>query len=211
MVDLSHWDVAMDFTGEEAAALIVGIDPAMPGYVRTTSRPVLERMERSYGTACAQSHPTYEFEETADALPSISLSSAKEDEGRPGFEHYLHGWLTDDARSGFDIPQRFDRAEIVRWLGVVDATSKYQFDLGPTSTRGDAEIDPSDFPDELDAANIAFRSVKNGYGDQSATPKNRTIAFLQENYPRLSNEAVQRIATVANPDKTTGRKKREAE
>lgn len=75
----------------------------------------------------------------------------------------------------------------------------------------EADIDPSDLPHELSAANIAFRAVTNGHGDPTATFKNRLIHYLENNFPGLNNEAVQRIATVANPDKAPGRKKRSAE
>ncbi len=67
--------------------------------------------------------------------------------------------------------------------------------------------DPTDLPKELDAANIAFRAVLNGYGKHTATRRNRTIAYLKENYKDFKPDAIKRIATVANPDKTTGRKK----
>lgn len=72
------------------------------------------------------------------------------------------------------------------------------------------DIDPSDLPIELDAANMAYRAVLNGYGS-SDTFRNRLIEYLFETFPYLKNDAIQRIATVANPDKTTGRKKREKE
>ena len=68
------------------------------------------------------------------------------------------------------------------------------------------EIDPMDLPQELDLANMAFRAVMNGYGDQNATPKNRLIDYLSKIYPHLKLEAIRRIATVANPDKARGRK-----
>jgi hypothetical protein len=68
-------------------------------------------------------------------------------------------------------------------------------------------IDPSDFPYELDAANIAFTAVSKGHGDQNLTFKKRLIEYLEENYKGFSSQAIQRIATVANPDKSTGRQK----
>lgn len=74
----------------------------------------------------------------------------------------------------------------------------------------DHYIDPSDLPEELSIANIAYRAVSNGYGDPAATFRNRLIAYL-ETECQLLPEAVQRISTVANPDKSTGRKKREKE
>lgn len=73
------------------------------------------------------------------------------------------------------------------------------------------DVDPSDLPAELDAANLAFRAVLNGYGEARTTFKNRLIDYIQKNFSNLNNEAVQRIATVANPDKGRGRKKRDTE
>jgi hypothetical protein len=70
-----------------------------------------------------------------------------------------------------------------------------------------SDIDPSDLPRELDAAMMAFRAVTNGYGDTSATFKNRLIDYLEKSFEHLGKEAIQRIAIVANPDKSTGRKK----
>ncbi len=69
------------------------------------------------------------------------------------------------------------------------------------------EFDPSDLPEELSIANIAFRAVTNGYGGTLTTVRNRLIDYVKKTYPNLSNDAVLRIATVANPDKVRGRKK----
>lgn len=71
----------------------------------------------------------------------------------------------------------------------------------------ESEFDPLDFPEELDAARIAFRAVVKGSEGVGTTIKNRLIDYVKKNYPSLGNDAVMRIATVANPDKTRGRKK----
>ncbi len=42
MENLSHWNAALSFTAEEAAALIVGVDALSPEYVRTKSKPVYD-------------------------------------------------------------------------------------------------------------------------------------------------------------------------
>ena len=85
-----------------------------------------------------------------------------------------------------------------------DADSAYSLNDGGSLSA--IEIDPSDLPDELSAANIAFRAVSNGYGDENSTFKNRLIGYLQKNFPGIGSEAISRVATVANPDKTRGRK-----
>jgi len=79
--------------------------------------------------------------------------------------------------------------------------------IGATEQITELNLDPADLPEELHVANIAFRAVTNGYGDKTATFKNRLIDYLEVNFIGLNNEAVQRIATVANPDKGRGRKK----
>lgn len=94
--------------------------------------------------------------------------------------------------------------------GVDFSVNKAEQLIG-SPNEGDAEIDPCDFPMELDAANLAFRAVSNGFGDQSATFKNRLVDYLERNFAELKPETMQRIATVANPDKSTGRKKRDKE
>ena len=69
-------------------------------------------------------------------------------------------------------------------------------------------LDPSDLPEELQAANIAFRAVSNGFGNPEATFKSRLVAYLETSSFDLGQEAIKRIATVANPAKEPGRRRR---
>lgn len=71
----------------------------------------------------------------------------------------------------------------------------------------DNYVDPGDYPDELFAAIDAYRGVTNGYGEPMKPFKERIIDLLRDRHPSLGNEAVKRIATVANKDKSPGRKK----
>ena len=100
------------------------------------------------------------------------------------------------------------------WMKFFDESRDFQdADFSPNISNNegvpseDSDVDPSDLPPELDAANMAFRAVTNGFGDQSATARNRLVIYLKTHYPDFKDEQVQRIATVANPDKSTGRKK----
>jgi hypothetical protein len=71
------------------------------------------------------------------------------------------------------------------------------------------DIDPSDYPKELDAALMAFRAVRNGYPRGSTdtyTFKRRIETYLEEHYPSLPASAKDRIATVANADNAPGRR-----
>lgn len=98
---------------------------------------------------------------------------------------------TDRARVGCEIQRLRERQ--------AEAEAKKLDVLGPVQ-----EIDPTDLPTELDAANLAFRAVVNGYGDQSRKPRIRLVDYLKKHYPKFGVEAVDRIATVANPVKTPG-------
>lgn len=139
MADLSHWDVAIDFTGEEVAALVLGKDPAEASYARTVSKPLYELTERCYNFArdwhrdrlaplgdndgCQAPH----------MLECIRMPRMVEDQ-EPGSSHYYYDWLCDDEKSGFQT-QRFSRQELVRWLAAVQVNSIYPFDRQNSSTN----------------------------------------------------------------------------
>jgi len=235
--NLSKWDFAFEFMLYEAAALIVGIDPAEI-YVETKPakdnpriydyhehpqiKPVIDRMKLSYfdayelftsmrdgGWTCSHTEPL-----SNNILRSRRMMGVPLGIGSP----YLPldpamGKTLDDLFAPVEDlcvyeTAKFHRHEIARWLSAIGMKSVYQFDL-PTTTvvQSDPDIDPADLPVELDAANMAYRAVLNGYGNQSDTFKNRLINYLQMTYTDLKTEAVQRIATVANPDKAVGRKR----
>lgn len=216
MMDISHWDSAVDFSGFEAAALIQGVDPnSTDGLV---CKPLNERLKRFYMFAREWHRAVYEDPLWAyqmenrrhEMLESIGLKNLCDDlSGHVLTEHDFVGELL-GKRLNYEN-QRFTRDELVRWLSAHGLKSKYQFTdaINVDSEDGsDAnDVDPQDFPVELDIANVAFRAVTNGFGDQTATFKNRLICYLETRHSKLSAEAIQRIATVANPVKQPGRKK----
>ena len=124
------------------------------------------------------------------------------------YRDVLFEWMA-DTRSQ-EENQTFSRQELARWLSVIGMTSVYEFEREGAGATNDSvsesEIDPSDLPDELSAANIAFRAITKGYGKQSKTQRAKLEDFLRETYPAFGPTRIDRIATVANPDKTTGRK-----
>lgn len=70
-----------------------------------------------------------------------------------------------------------------------------------------------DLPKGLDAANIAYQAVCNGYGDQATPFAERIKQFVRENWPAgtFSKEAIERIGVIANQDTKTGPKRKKAE
>lgn len=123
---------------------------------------------------------------------------------------YVCGWMSSDLREFFaQSDLDFPESEINKLQR--NNPSPIAIKAATTEAIGDAGIDPIDLPDEMQLAGIAYRAVINGYGDRAATFKNRLIDYLEKTYTDLKSEAVKRIATVANPDKTTGRKRRDRE
>jgi hypothetical protein len=215
--DLSHWDFAERFSAYDAAALILGIEPRDSNEQQWRIGIVRDRIERDFDRAESAAlfskgrvYPGYT--EPTGILTSISLAEFRR--GTYGRDYEKGDW--EPGKFGFHFDCRFDKQEFARpaiaqWLSETGMASEYQFDRASKSQQEPETFDPSDLPDELHAANIAFRAVSNGHGDQSATFKNRLTVYLQENFKDLGAEAIARIATVANPDKSRGRKNRSAE
>lgn len=138
MIDLSHWNYATDFTGEAAAALAVGLDPAQPEYRRTGSNPIYERMERHFNEAkrlCQEDVQQWDgppLMNKSEVLESIDLQRLCTDED-PEDGAYFQRWFRDEKLSGFDT-QRFTRQEMARWLLEVGIPSRYQFSSVITDT-----------------------------------------------------------------------------
>ena len=132
MADLSHWDFALDFTGEESASLIAGIDPAQNGFAREKVAPVLSRIERSYELAWGH-YRDYYIADPSDLNAKLPKDALQSRDMHRKFEHALDhegkvqfaGWLLDEA-SDFER-QRFSRTQLADWLDAIGLTSVYRF------------------------------------------------------------------------------------
>jgi hypothetical protein len=213
--ELDHWHFANEFDCVEAASLILGLEPRESSDDWPRVRVIVGRMESDYKAGLMQSRPSDPFgylPPQASALKSVEWEAlemlARGDAG----EVALAEWLLDKRANAFDH-QRFSRDAIVEWLAHVGGSSVYPFDRAALTAGQvtERDIDPADLPEELQIANIAFRAVLNGYGAPGERFKKRLRAYLEEHYSMLSGEAMERIATVANPDKTPGRVKAELE
>lgn len=234
MADISHWDFAENFSGYEVAALILGLEPSelLEGMPRI--RVITDRLELDFKRALKDSDA--EFSLSADSLearkaegvislPSVRLLELEDGCWGLGEDGPLLDWIEDQEQTKFDL-QKFSRAKIVLWIAAAGVNSVYRFDkkMQPPTDEGSKSqppadldstsqtisyIDPAELPEELDAANIAYRAVLNGFGETTGTFKTRLVYFLKLNYPKFKSETVERIAMVANPDKSPGRRKRE--
>lgn len=222
MADLSKWDFEKTFTPTQIDLLIQGIDPNDSNASRTIRGPIFQRLERAYARIIGG------YVEQDDDIPwqdrhvlndptALKSTALRQYEDFPDDDDRM-GWILGNE-SDFE-KQTFHREDIRSWLenSGLSTSSKYDFGRGLAVKSVDElrasnapDIDPTDLPEELDAANMAFRAVATGYGDQSATQRNRLVDYLKTHYSAFKSEQVERIATVANPDKSTGRKKRGSE
>ena len=224
MTNLSNWDFSADFTGAEVVALAFGLDPNRTPSLASEEimfAPALERMKQCYDKARDYYQQSMSPPEFPDWIAPVDMLLSADMRWHICHTdiadvHYcdFYQWVTNDERSRFET-QRFPRQDIIQWLAAIAGASVYAFDKAASVTSNVAdvvapapEIDPEDLPYELDCANVAFRAVTNGYGDPAATFKNRLLGYLNEKHSALAPDAISRIATVANPDKSPGRPKR---
>jgi hypothetical protein len=132
MGNLTHWDAAIAFNAEEAAALAIGIDPGEPGYLRTKSKHLYERMEHCYRARKSwlqlPDNAVVHWDEIGitnhdQMLDSIEMHyQSMQFDFDDGKQFAL--WMTDASRSAFEA-QRFSRQEFSRWLAAIGVESLY--------------------------------------------------------------------------------------
>lgn len=147
MDSLAHWDYAVQFSGYQAAALILGIDPGKPESPQSNESPVIavyERLALHYGHALTR-HYHGAFRTCSDdeqemqaniafELPSATLSKLSEswerDQDEPWAQesHAFTEWLLDGQRHDFGC-QSFSREALVKWLRATGLESVYQFNI----------------------------------------------------------------------------------
>lgn len=136
-MNLSHWDIAVDFTGSQAAALALGIDPDDTSSKQGKSLPLYQRMESCYNSKkdwlWGDMGPMEDgLIAKSDMLESLELSWwALERE--PGTWGDYCDWVKTDIESHF-AQQRFTRHELARWLAEVKFDSQYKFGIDSSDT-----------------------------------------------------------------------------
>ena len=187
-MDLSHWDFAEHFSGYDAAALILGLEPRESENDQYRVNVVADRLALHYNYALQRfiwevTDPEQRANDDPIASPPVELQSVKMSELHR--QAWIHGadaplseWLSSRKQIQFDN-QKFERASIALWLSAINMKSVYLFARNSDPAKHtatdqiDLDIDPTDLPIELDAANLAFRAVRNGYGEKSDTFKTK--------------------------------------
>lgn len=148
MAHLTHWDFAENFSGFDAAALILGIEPRESADDDDSRiRVVIDRMELHYNHALKRHyHEVFQiaienFQDTKANRP-FELESVQMNglHGQCNFddeETPFSDWLASEHQSQFEY-QMFSRHVVADWLSAICLKSKYQFRLGQPSI--DSEV-----------------------------------------------------------------------
>ena len=208
MTDFSHWDFAENFSGYDAAALILGIEPTEGSNEQARIGPVVTRMKKCY-LASRSTVADVQRQDGSNAdfnkylLPKKLLSNgllARVAQPRNG----LDIWLNDVRCFGFD-EQEFSRDELTRWLSVIRIKSIYQFDLKQpdaiqnTSGRWPWGNHHTQLLGHLEAAAREFWVKYDPQNQKGTAPKrDEVIAWLRTR--KVSNQTATAIATILRPD-----------
>lgn len=136
MPDLSDWDIATDFTGDQIAALILGIDPRQSDFKSSSAEPALKRVKEGYVCALKWHYGQVVDFEPMDAplqlqkemFESLALKREAALVTDIRSAHDFVDWLHSEA--ALYENQRFSREDVIRWLAVVGLRSRYRFAAG---------------------------------------------------------------------------------
>ena len=143
MASLSHWDYAAHFSGFEAAALILGMEPMKPDDDHSRIRVVVERMALHYRDARVRHYQqVFDLKEdfqNLDASRPFELESVRMIELRHQWNPLeevteFSDWLASNHEPKFDN-QIFSRRIIADWLNATKLNSIYQFELDQPSNE----------------------------------------------------------------------------
>lgn len=220
---LRHWDFATHFTGEEAAALIMGIDPNLPKSKVDTTYPIVERMRSAYQQALGEAIWAYDFKDGADGDQSL-VDITEKSTGLYSYRMFhISGyefeivrlnaghWLKDQNETSFDA-QKFTREELVRWLSAIEMKSDYHFNdlhisvgFSPNfSNKNNSTKWPwgeyeTKLLQHLEAAANRFW-VNYDPTDPSTAPVNQDVSTWLQDYRALSKSMADSIATILRVD-----------
>lgn len=212
MVDLSHWDYAVEFTGQEAAFLIRGKDFSAESAISDSVRPVFERLERAY-RLCWEFHLAADEDEIhannllifkTEMLESVKLKAIS-DEVRDGFisrARYCELLKSDFLRYE---NQRFTRTELTRWLAENKLESEYVFTLnGPQGRPRSGRRWPwgkhhTEMLGHVEAAAMRFWVNYDPSDISTASTNNEVVKWLQKEC-KVSETMAEAIASMLRPD-----------
>lgn len=214
MDNLEHWDFAEQFSGYDAAALILGMEPRESDTEQHKVRVVTERMALDYKNTIAKSlHLAWgepeRFLMSTETIQLVEFSSVQLEKLSFEFFQYdaevpYHDWLQDLKRNRFDY-QEFSRSTIVNWLKDSRQKSIYRFDRGATdhlpirSGRWPWGDHHTEALGHLEAAALRFW-VNYDPSDATTANTNATIVNWLQDERKVSGKLAEAIASMLRAD-----------
>lgn len=214
MASLKHWDFAAHFSGNDAAALILGMEPGDSVIEQSRIQVVVDRMELNYNHALKRYyHEAFQIGmvnfQDMEADRPFELESVKMTELRRqcDFDDDItpfSDWLASDTQSQFD-EQIFSRHIVADWLAAIRLNSIYQFRLAQPS--GVNEVTGhwpwGDHHTELlghvEAAAMRYW-VNYDPTDSTTAPINRDVAEWLVSERNMSQKMAESIASILRAD-----------
>jgi hypothetical protein len=209
MTDLSHWDFAGNFSGYDAAALILGIEPTEGSYEHYKISLVLARMKecylasrRAFADAQRQSGSKAVFNEYLPSERLLSIGLAQRVEYPRDCTDI---WLNDVRCFGFEM-QEFSRAELARWLSTIGLKSVYEFNRNQSETistpaaRWPWGNHHTELLGHLEAAARRYWGENYDPSDASTAPINATVSEWLQTERKVSKTMADSIASLLRPD-----------
>ena len=213
MTDLSHWDFAESFSGYDAAALILGLEPRESANDQWRVNVVMDRMAKHYSNQIAElcwgvTDPEQRDEDDPKKL--VGLASVKMNELTRldflyGADAPLQEWLSEPKKRKFE-DQVFDRHSIVHWVKAIGMKSVYQFDLKQPDA---AQNTPGRWPwgnhhtellGHLEAAARRYWGENYVPSDPTTAPTNATVSEWLQTERKVSKTMADSIASMLRPD-----------
>lgn len=215
MLDLSHWDFAERFSGYEAAALILGVEPRESHGDEYRIRVVMDRMEQDYLEALEtvrwETPDSFDGQKSATTCPDDLFLSIQLEKllwmSHDGDDQSLHIWLNDRRNPLFER-QDFSRNKVVFWLKKVDQRSVYQFERnsseGESFSNGTARKWPwgGHHTEALGHLEAAARRFWVAYdpAEPSSANTNATVSEWLQKERKVSKTMADSIASMLRPD-----------
>lgn len=181
MIDLSHWNITKEFGIIQAAALIMGIDPANIKNNESIFMPAIFLITEQYGLSL-NNYPNL----PPEALASVAMEKNK---------------TLDESGSNIN-EQKFSRKELARWLSALDVNSVYSFDLKQQNTiQKPAGHWPwgnhhTDMLGHLEAAARRYWGRNYDPLDATTAPTNATVSEWLQTERKVSRTMADSIASM---------------
>jgi hypothetical protein len=214
MASLSHWDFAAHFSGNDAAALILGIDPRESASDQSRIRVVIDRMELHYNHALKRHyHEAFQiviedfremeanrpFELDSVRMNELQRQCDFDDDVTP-----FSDWLASDHQSRF-VDQIFSRQVVADWLNAISLKSLYQFRLDQLRVDNEVTgrwpwgVHHTEMLGHLEAA-ARRHWVNYDPTDATTAPINKDVSAWLMNERKVSKKVAESIASMLRPD-----------